>query len=532
MIAKPVLCWFFIPLSLLLTFFFSKAPHASDIDLIGSFPDVWVTVWALINFNSYYTDNLFSPNGSTLLLHNLTESIGFISYLLRLNPLTDYRSICLLVFYLNYLTSYWFFGITTKFGFLSSFLALLFIFHPFQQGHLDGGHLNIVANFTIILTTISIVYYIKGKLQLSFKLLLISLIITVYTDWYLLFLEMLLVNIGLVYLLCFKHSRFIDEIKFLNARRTFWIYLLAFIILFSPKIIATLTLLLRGEYTNNHNPLLHSADLIYFILPTNYQISYLFIPNVDFINKLNSAESSLYLGYVPLLIFISTLILPKLRKSAFTKPLMVLIFLGFFLSIGPKVNFIGSEIIKFNPLFFLIKIFVGGITIPVPARGAILAILGIFTLTLIYLQNNRYLSLKVVICLIMFFEFLPSYPINLFFMPDKVLTTIKNNPTPQVLDLGSPEMATFRTIFHKKAIYGGFLARRPKQGILTYRNLKRKVLKCNFLESKLKNILILGEKNNLLVSQSLESCRKLILIEHSKDLTLWRVNDKNFEIYH
>lgn len=519
------LCDLLVGLSCLCAFF--KAALFSP-DIIGSYPDVWVTLWSIDHVSHfpekslYTTSELFAPEGSLLVLHNLTESVGLLGSLLGLSSPEYYNALCSLIFGINFLCAMRLFSEYSSSRLLCYTCSLLFTFHPYNLAHLDAGHLNLISSFPLLLVWLGITRILRAK-PLGTAILSLGTTLAVFTDWYLLY--FCITSAALMG--CNMAWRRISPQRSCDGAGLEKLIAGTLIGLLLGSYKIYLALACSENYTGHHAPIQHSLNLVHFFYPTKYQlvgeVGHGFIPTLPTTwNLVNGAESAAYSGAVLLIAF--TFLTIRSWKSCDHLLWFALLTAG--ISCGPEIKLAHISLFP-NPVFLLTYCL--PIPLPVPARAYILTLL--FGLLHIINQTqqlggattNTTVRHRVLpfLCLLTLIEFLPSNPRLSKLPKDPLLYQLRDMDIDIIVDAGQPELATFRSMLHNKPISGGFLARRPKTGLRFHRALMRKLRDCAPSEAQA----IIVEKHQVELREHFEKCTLLKRIGSSEGLSIWTKTD-------
>lgn len=453
----------------IVTALFAPAIVASPSQVPFFFPDGWVSLWALDwcfrfltgQVSLYWSNSIFEPIGASLLLHNLTESVGLPgSLLLLIFPLERaYTILIYLVSSLNFLTAYYLLKKVSNSQLWGAGLGTIYALHPYFLGHLAGGHLNQVVSFPLILLVIALVCLREQSDQPQYlALIAASFFFIVFTDLYLLYFSVCV----LILFLLFGFERGHRLKPILSAGLG--------LLLGAPKLLAVIKLIRAGGYSANHHPLDHSLDLLSFFIPSPVQAtsSILAWSNLTVELRPNWAESSAYLGLAGIIIFLVSIGTYSGRSKSnyshndrlllMTVTALSILFL--ILSIGPQLHFAGSKLWPPMPYYFLAAV------LPffpsVPARFFHPALLMLFVAAAIVVprQDRSFRLLWIIVAIL---ELCPKPLYLSAAQPSSALAVLaQRSETKRVVDVGLPEQAMYRQTKHRKELVGGFLARRPR----------------------------------------------------------------------
>lgn len=495
------------------------SPH-----VLGTYPDVWVTLWSLDHVSHfpqlplYTTSHLFAPNGSLLVLHNLTESVGVMASILGMSSPEHYNALCVLIFGINFLCAVQLLSGYSSSRFLCYACSLLFVFHPYNLAHLDAGHLNLISSFPLLVVWIGITKIVQEK-PLATQILASGIFLAVFTDWYILYFCMAsvgLMGVSMAWSLVLSNHAFNrTHLKKLASGA------LIGLLLGSYKIF--LALAYSQYYTGHHSPARHSLNLVHLIYPTNYQLirelGQGIIPDLPQAwDLVNDAESAAYSGLALLMVF-AVLSIRNWRSCDYLF-WFTLLMAG--ISCGPEIRMANMSLLP-NPFFLLTYCL--PVPLPVPARAYVLTLL----LGLLHIVNqtekirtasgnNSIKKLAIpFISLLILVEFIPISPKLSPLPQEPLLYRLRTMDIDILVDTGQPELATFRSLLHNKPISAGFLARRPKAGQRAHRTLMRKLRDC--APSRAQAIIV--ERQQIELIDRFNTCA---LFEHagsSEHLSIW-----------
>ncbi len=421
----------------------------------------------------YFTQYLFYPEGSSVLLHATVELLSLPAGVLapHTDPVLLFSFLCVLCFCLNYLAMAAFLGRFFDSALLPRVLSLCFTLHPYFTAHLDGGHLNFLCFFPVIIcfdrllrTRTSFRQACIDGAWMALAVASLPLLNPYYAYFTLLGIFLLSCNVALGG----RHG-----IQWILAPllglscgglASFW------------KLSAMSELLRSGAYTPNHNPLLHSADVLDFFYPHSVQTISVWLPTWKFNSPLNESETGLYLGWVALALLLVSL--PQIKRSAqsgsWVLSCIVCLTLFVLLSLGPALHFAGTLSIHlpvYSSLAAILPAFPS-----VPARFGVMSIFFIYAAIAILNQGAISSARRLLLVLLSLAALTENFPRPVFSseLPPAgtPVLAIKNCAVVRaVIDLAPLEQnAMYRQTIHEKPIVGGYLARRPRAAEHRLRN--------------------------------------------------------------
>ena len=436
--------------------------------IIAVYPDAYAFIWnfwwadyARVHSLPFFDSKMiFSPNGSSLVLHTFTPaySIGLAYLAPFISPVSKYNLVTLLCFVGNFLSMKFFLKeiyllnnpeIERNNKLAITVLSLSFTIHPYFIGHLMGGHLNLISAFPLLC---SAGFWLRLNRPNSRSLVnATSLVLSLLLLFY--------VSLNYFYFFCLLTPFLCLSQKHLNSKLLILIAALTISVsLLTPSIFSIQRSFQTENFTANHSPRLHSADLLNLALPGSFQLL-----KDPFISRLslNSAEAGSYLGWGLLTSLLVGLI--KLRKTwTFTIWFLASLFFGL-LILGPRITFAGHSILNVNLYSFFNQ------ALPsfpsVPARFGIITIICLLAcLTVLITKSNKRLPL--ILALIIFVEYLPDP--SLFgklqtIETSSALEQLKSDKSIlAIYDTSDQHIAMLNQTFHEKAINHAFLARQEK----------------------------------------------------------------------
>jgi hypothetical protein len=432
-------------LLLLILYVWISYPSRIGEQLIGFFPDTYVSVWSLWHFyvepDSYTTTIVFAPQGSSLLLHNLTELVSLpFSYLfIFLGPIAIYNSLVAVVLVLNYLAGLALVGNVAKSPFVIAFGALLLTLHPFILGHIGGGHANLFTLFPLYLL-------LSAALAKEVSILAIASWMTavLLTDYY----QLWIASLSLLFIFIYTRNRRV------------LIGLCCGVAIACIKLVPAIALLLNGDFSPNHDPALHSLPASAVFVPHPLQL-------IGGTSKyaLNWAETGAYFGLAATIL---ALISCAKRRSQFLIGGLVFLLLAY----GPFGIFAPYKLLALTH-----------VAPPVPARFFLGALIFLALSSAIAFEQLKNRWLKLILAATLAVEFFPKtlpvipapkFPKLIHLESATVMALNSAHPAP-LLDLSSPEIAMIHQTLHGLPIVNGFLARRPQAAENRNRHLRRSV---------------------------------------------------------
>lgn len=426
-----------------------------------NYPDslsfVWNFWWydyAVKNItNPFFSNLVFNPYGASLLLHTSTPLLSFFFAIVLhgISPVLKYNLSLLLIYFLNFICSYFCFNYLARDKFKASYLAGLLALSPYVFSHAVAGHLNLIAIFQVQLVFLFFFKIQEDASKNNISFFAISLFA----------LPFLSLNYFYFFLLftCFYFIIYYKQIKIYLKP-----YLLCFIFL-TPYLYYILKSFKANTFTSNHNPEVHSADLFSFIFLNKYQL----FNKIDFFahNLMfpEATEGGLYIGYSLIALFLLCL-----KNSYRNKEMLLCSSFGFIfliLSLGPKIKVDGHILSNFSlySVFEFLPAFPS-----VPARFYIFAFL--FFLFAISISKISRKTL-VILSLCCFMEYFPVYTKLFYELKDKsVLYQIRDNKNIKaIVDASDNEYGgMLRQTIHNKKIARAFIARKQKSTLHAYKH--------------------------------------------------------------
>lgn len=448
------------------------ATHPDALEFIWT---IWWNKEVLSNEAAlYHTSSLFFPYGASLLLHATVEglTLPLTALLFPLPETTIFNVACFVALVLNYLAALSLFrAILLERPRLSAALAALLALHPYFFAHLEGGQLSFLCFFPVLVALRSWIRILGATrvsavdgvfLSLSFAALALM---NLYYLYFTALLSVLFVGTAIL-----RRTLGARSLALLAAVGGSALVLVAF------KIVPMFRLTLTGSYTPNHDPSLHSGDLLSFLLPGSAQLLGFLAPQLLSGVRVNTAESGLYLGYT--LLVLLALFLPSALKIAergarsIVCGLAVAILFFTILTLGPSLQVGGHEIAPlgvYSALHALLPAFPS-----VPARFGIMVVLAALCLLAFGLsvrpQSARLAQLFLPVLLLEYAP-LPTPPRLVTWETPALRMLREEHDIGAVYDTANVRQdAMMRQLVHHKPIAGGFLSRRPLEAERKLRN--------------------------------------------------------------
>lgn len=470
--------------------FFKPILSIKPYQIPSTYPDAldvcWIINWAKLYWSGvtnsfYHTDYLFTPFGADLYLHAAVEGLILpLTVLFQgISVAGIYTLACTLCFILNLFSASYLFKVASGSACLGAALGLLFTFHPYFIGHLDAGHLNILCFFPVLLAHAAFfnLLWSERASRASCIIYCLSLAALPFLNIY--YSYFCALSLGAIFCI----SLFRLKMRPIYLGRVIVLTVIGHI---PPlfKIWMMAQAFTTGSYTPDHDPALHSADLISYFVPGFYQV----LGQIDIFSsynsrvKINPAEATSYLGVALILAAIISLMI-RWRASTNSEAgltlykaiLVIPLTLFFLLSLGPEIQVGGSTIgsgygyitfASFLPFFP-----------SVPARFSILVALFLF---LIVAQGFKSISATeekgklislMLLLIVLGVEYFPR-PLRIASIePSAVLLELAQATEIQALHDTSAvlQYPMIRQIYHGKKITTAFLSRRPKKPLMEYR---------------------------------------------------------------
>jgi hypothetical protein len=241
-----------------------------------------------------------------------------------------------------------------------------------------------------------------------------------------------------------------------------------------PHLAAIAQLASSGEYSPDHSPRKHAADISYFFIPSTIQRVGEIFGDDSHKRLLHVGESSLYLPISMVLMALSCAYHRRVSGKGRSRSIALFMIAAIFylLSLGPLITFFGDKIAvswmfigfdKVLPLFPSVPARFAGI-------GYVLFLLGI---TIAARDIKGSLRSKGIIfgLVIALCEIYPAQvPVRELAVSQSLLSKLREVPPGPVLDLSRiPQDAMMRQIAHHRPLVGGFLSRRPKKEVASLR---------------------------------------------------------------
>lgn len=372
------------------------------------------------DFTHFFESNIFYPYKNTLLLSDLLLPQSIIYLIISIfgfNLIANFNILLLLTFVLDYLSLFLFWKVFFKKNSLSFLGSIVFIFSPFF-GQL--GHFQMMSYWPMFF---SLYFLVKDRFSFKWKNVLISgiflaiqFLASVYLAIFLCFIA------GFWFLFSFKKNDFKLILK------SFLIYFLTFFVL--DFVFINGYLKIKYDYGIERNLgeyILYSAHITDYIFPDN--VSSFFYRNNFFIEKWKSfnyhvsGERACFPGILLSVLFLFGFF--NLTKSGKRRSIgfeltrercffFLLILIGFFFSLGPRLNVNGVYAHIPLPSYLFLKFLPLFNTIRASARWSFLFYLGMIYFLLFFLKKIKNEKFFNVIILAVLFCFILEYlPISL-----------------------------------------------------------------------------------------------------------------------
>lgn len=489
-----------IELSLLFDIDIFKINSISELlnTLKYTYPDKFSFIWnfwwieyALSNGeNIFYTKKLFYPNGTSLYLHTLSPFYGILSYFLlfKVSAVIKYNLTLSLIYLLNTISAFWLFKYLSKSNLIAFCFSTIICFQPYIFAHAVAGHLNLISIFEILFFILFLLKLQETKKNIYAFLLLITIIVMPF------------ISLNYFYF-CFLFIPIFFILNLTNIKKSdskILITILLSLLILSPYLYKIYKAFQSGDFTNNHNPLKHSADILYFFIPNNFQYLNKLLNIEDNIFLLNASESSLYIGFGLILLLLFSLRKVYENSKSFKFLLISILFFG--LTLGPTLTFNQVKITSYTP--YSILSFLPAFP-SVPARFMIFGLIMLLVALCKIKLNKILLTIFVIICCL---EYSPSYNAFKYELKEtKVLKQIKNNSKiNSIYDAVDNEYSSkLRQTIHEKNISEAFIARKNKKNIqfLRKNSFIRFIKNKKYKESKLKEDFLKLKIDGVLISK-------------------------------
>lgn len=441
--------------ALILVYFF---PILSEINSVylGTYPDaemfIWNFWWADRSLSTgsdlFHADSIFLPFGADLYLHTfvpgLTVPLAFLSSVFT--PTALYNISIVISFSLNFAVAYLLFLRVAGSSLVGFCIALALTFHPFSLGHMNGGHLNLVAWFPM---AISMLGFFQLNVRAKFALVAVGILFVAFIDFYYLY---------FLLLACLAIVPFKLREGWKAGLFTCCAALLVFVVVFT-RVMPVADTMRTGDYTDNHRAYQHGADISSFFVPSEYQVagSNAFTEKIRAKVSLNSAESGVYLTW-SLIAMIAIGVLYKRQLPGLFFWCGILFIL---LSLGPRISLLGGVIAP-NPVYTLFKnLFPFFPTVPV--RFAFVGILMLFIYAAETLKDSRNARW---LCVLLLVEIIPLTLPRTEVKESRTLVELsERNDLSAIYDTSESHRVMLNQTVHEKKVIGGHLARIPKKSI-------------------------------------------------------------------
>lgn len=454
----------------------------------------------------YFSQNVFAPQGASLLLHTICEGVLLpVTYLLRfIDPVWRYNLSLVIALTLNAAAGLSLFRSLGIAPLGSAVASALIVFSPSSLGHLHAGHLNFVALFGLI-EAIHGALIFSGLApianaprspiptdhrqiptpakHLSLKSLAairygFSALILSFTNLYYLYFAALLISITAVFA---AYSAYRKEhgnsvlVRMIFAAVHVCTPFTLGLLMALPHLIDVTLLALSGAYSPDHRAADHSADLVTLFTPSpvlgigQTQIALTLRGSIP----LHIGESSLYLGAALIVATLVACFSGERKGRRLSRFFAAVAAIFAILSCGPTVLWRGSPIFT-NPADFVLRAILPMYP-SVPARFAAISSIAlvISASSILRLRSSTFIqccsaALFTLACLEYAPALLGTYPLPL---PSPVVQHLaKDQEAKIVADLStSPQYAMLRQTIHGKPITGGFLSRHPRKAAAALR---------------------------------------------------------------
>ena len=439
----------------------------------STYPDAWAFLWSLDRLSYvwsgeetlYFTDRVFHPFGAGLALHTQAEGVLFPASLFTTSSNREliYTLVVVLCFVLNFLSFALLFTYLSNRTPIGVWLGLALTLHPQFVGHLDGGHLNFLCFFPVAfwLRSFLIIVHEEAPIGKHLGILVFSAMFLGFTNlYYLFFLGLLAVLLSLFF------------IGSGTMRAIQGVILSGFMSLFGLMIAAGKLALVfdayhGGGFRANHAPAEHSADLLFFFIPSVNQLighisKYALNP---FMFGLSNVELGVYMG-----VGLTLLVVYAFTRRV-TDPLVFTFFtVGLFfmiLSLGPEVRITGALLVE-DPLYEVLQ------KMPlfpsVPIRFGFIAVL-LFCCTVAVGLKVELNKLSLVLLLLLGVEFLPrGLPLGKLPQSVALEELAKRDEVKALHDFSvGRQHKLAHQLIHGKKVTSAFLARTPLDPVLFYK---------------------------------------------------------------
>ena len=417
----------------------------------------------------YTTQELFAPEGASLLLHTVCEGILIpVTFLLKqLDPVWRFNGAIILLFLANGLAAISFVRVLGGSPQVTTLASLLIVFAPFQMGHLLAGHLNFLVLFPLLEVCTTLVVFGRDTVQgrrlgiYALRLIFALFLLGRTNLYYLYFAGLLIIVFSMRYALVEG---------FVRTRLVFLWGIGAVGMVFNiTHLYSIARLALSKRYTPDHDPLTTSADLLAYVVPSSLQLLGT-LPAVARARAgvaFHEGETSLFLGAM---LLVAAFISYRFRGPTYKgeqRFFMVLACSGVIVSLGPVVLLAGTPLFA-NPVDYLARTYLP-LYPSVPARFGLIATLFLVgsAVSGSYLEDKSLMRRVLVVCLLLsMVEIFPSrYTLTELTSSSPALTRLRDDPSVKLV-VDQPvimQHAMLRQVYHEKPIVGGFLSRRPRK---------------------------------------------------------------------
>ncbi len=440
------------------------------------------------NVFPYYTSMIYYPKGVSLAYHPLGLVNGWLGVLLQigfgLNLVTTYNLIVLFTFVTSGLFTYLLVHRLTNNKMAAFVAGLIFTFSPFRMSRVFFGNLEMFSSQFIPLSMLFFLRLFQTRQRRYALLTAISIALTFGISLYLGFGTIILVCIFLFLYLAIPDLKQLTQRLRQEANNLFLLGSTTFILVL-PFILPMVWN--YSDFQDQSNQATasesNSADLLSFVIPDNSTnpIFKRVIPHASqTISNIyaqfygNPAEKSVFIGYITLIVVITTLFLPI--RVPYRQNWFIIAGVFFILSLGSTLRIGGQEIIAHLPYEWLNKLPLLSFG-RVPSRFAIFLMLAItvmsgYGLMAFAARYNKFRWFTPIIGMLIFVEFL-IIPIRVDArfenVPEFYYQQMFPNDSGAILDIPidlvgaqgpAGEYMLYQTI-HQKPIIPGYISRTP-----------------------------------------------------------------------
>jgi|GEM_PF-3001451 len=473
---------FFLPLLRTFPEFRISSTHPDALEFI------WTT-WRLEGVLAgqkqlYYADELFAPNGASLLLHTVCEAILVpitaltTTLTTALPPVWRFNAALVVVFLLNSVAALSLLRALECPPLVATIASLLITFSPFVIGHLHAGHLNFIAIFALLealrgmlLSAGLTVYSPTGRTLIASLRYAIAITLLAFTNLYYLYFAALACGMLVLHTLWARHR---EGTSIVRAASALCAPFIVGILPACSHLLAVAQLASSGTYSGDHKPALHAADLASLIVPSSVQrIGHQ--PLFTWLREgvaLHAGESSVYLGLSVTILALVACRSGRQKATHAARLFVILAAVFSILSLGPTIAWRGAPLFL-NPFDYVLRAVLPFYpSVPVRFAGVsyitlvLAAALSVLHLPRFRTKSVGSIALLFGVLIMGLLEYLPTplgvYPLPL---PSPALERLAGDTTVTVVaDLSeSPQYAMLRQTIHGKPITGGFLSRHPRK---------------------------------------------------------------------